>query len=98
LPILPPFPTRRSSDLSSACSHAEHLLFGVSSPPAAIVADVARARDRLAQASTLELLGRYDDSLAIAREVTTITEHLGYPSVHAEDRKSTRLNSSHLGI
>ncbi|TMQ09285.1 MAG: tetratricopeptide repeat protein [Deltaproteobacteria bacterium] len=69
---------------SSACSHAEHLLFGVSSPPAAIVADVARARDRLAQASTLELLGRYDDSLAIAREVTTITEHLGYPSVHAE--------------
>ncbi|HEY0478809.1 MAG TPA: tetratricopeptide repeat-containing protein kinase family protein [Kofleriaceae bacterium] len=67
-----------------ACSRAENLLFGVAPPPPALAAAVAAARDQLAQARTLELLGRYDESLAIARQVSTTTERLAYPAVHAE--------------
>jgi tetratricopeptide (TPR) repeat protein len=67
-----------------ACSRSETLLFGVVPPPAAVAAEVGKVRDRLAQARTLEQLGRYDESLAIAREASTATEHLGYPPVHAE--------------
>ncbi len=67
-----------------ACSRAENLLFGVAPPPAAVAAEVARVRDRLAQARTLEQLGRYDESLAVARDASTATERLGYPPVHAE--------------
>jgi tetratricopeptide (TPR) repeat protein len=67
-----------------ACSRAENLLFGVAPPPPALAATVAAARDQLAQARTLELLGRYDESLAIARQVSTTTERLAYPAVHAE--------------
>jgi len=66
------------------CSHAENLLFGVAPPPASIAADVAKVRDRLAQAQTLVRLGRYEESLAIAREASTTTEPLAYPAVRAE--------------
>jgi tetratricopeptide (TPR) repeat protein len=67
-----------------ACNRAENLLFGVAPPLAAVAPEVAKVRDRLAQARTLEQLGRYDESLAIAREASTATEHLAYPPVHAE--------------
>jgi eukaryotic-like serine/threonine-protein kinase len=67
-----------------ACRRAENLLFGVAPPPAAIAAEVAKLRDRLAQARTQEQLGRYDESLAIARDATVATQRLGYPPVHAE--------------
>ncbi|HEX7842594.1 MAG TPA: tetratricopeptide repeat protein, partial [Kofleriaceae bacterium] len=67
-----------------ACSHAEDLLFGVAPPSAVAAAEVAAVRDRLAHARTLELLGRYDESLAIAREASATAERLGYPPVHAE--------------
>ncbi|HET7502996.1 MAG TPA: serine/threonine-protein kinase [Kofleriaceae bacterium] len=66
------------------CSRAENLVFGLAPPPAAIAVRVATIRDRLARASTLETLGRYDESLAIAREATAATESLNYPPVHAE--------------
>ncbi|HEX7941699.1 MAG TPA: tetratricopeptide repeat-containing protein kinase family protein, partial [Gemmatimonadaceae bacterium] len=67
-----------------ACSRAENLLFGVAPPPVAVAADVAKVRDRLAQARTLEQLGRYDESLGVARQASTATDRLGYPPVHAE--------------
>jgi serine/threonine protein kinase/tetratricopeptide (TPR) repeat protein len=67
-----------------ACGRAENLLFGVAPPPPAVAAEVAKVRDRLAQARTLEQLGRYDESLAIARQVSGSTLQLGYPPVHAE--------------
>ncbi|HEX8113947.1 MAG TPA: tetratricopeptide repeat protein [Kofleriaceae bacterium] len=50
----------------------------------AVAAEVAKLRDRLAQARTLEQLGRYDESLAVARDASTATERLGYSPVHAE--------------
>ena len=68
----------------TACSHAENLLFGVAPPPAPVATEVAKLRDRLAQARTLELLGRYDESLAIARDASTTTQQVGYRPVHAE--------------
>ena len=67
-----------------SCSRAENLLFGVAPPPASSAADIAAVRDRLAQARTLEFLGRDDESLAIAREASTATERLDYPPVRAE--------------
>ncbi|HEX3763935.1 MAG TPA: serine/threonine-protein kinase [Kofleriaceae bacterium] len=67
-----------------ACSRPENLLFGVAPPPAALAAEVAKVRDRLAQARTLEQLGHYDESLAIAREANMATDRLDYPPVHAE--------------
>ncbi|HEX2688497.1 MAG TPA: tetratricopeptide repeat protein [Kofleriaceae bacterium] len=67
-----------------ACGHAENLLFGLASPPAPVAAGVARVRDRLARALTLERLGRYEDALTIAREASATAARLGYPPVHAE--------------
>jgi serine/threonine protein kinase/tetratricopeptide (TPR) repeat protein len=67
-----------------ACSRAENLLFGVAPPSPAVAAEVAKVRDRLAQARTLEQLGRYDESLGVAREASKATEHLDYPPVRAD--------------
>jgi tetratricopeptide (TPR) repeat protein len=53
-------------------------------PPAPVAAEVAAIRDRLARALTLELLGRYEESLAIARDASATAERLGYAPVHAE--------------
>jgi len=66
------------------CSHADSLVFGVAPPPAAIAAEVAAVRDRIAQAHALELLGRYDESLAIARDANTAAGRMSYPPLHAE--------------
>jgi serine/threonine protein kinase/tetratricopeptide (TPR) repeat protein len=66
------------------CSRAENLLFGVEPPPAPVAAQVATIRDQLARASTLDLMGHYKESLAIAREANTKAERSGYPPVHAE--------------
>jgi serine/threonine protein kinase/tetratricopeptide (TPR) repeat protein len=68
----------------SACSRAENLLFGVAPPPAAVADQVAKLRDRLAQARTLELLGRYEESLAVARDANTSAERIAYAPLHAE--------------
>ncbi|HEU4733746.1 MAG TPA: serine/threonine-protein kinase [Kofleriaceae bacterium] len=66
------------------CSRAENLVFGLAPPPPLIAARVATIRDQLARASALEALGRYDESLALAREAIAATEPLSYPPVHAE--------------
>jgi serine/threonine protein kinase/tetratricopeptide (TPR) repeat protein len=68
----------------AACSRAENLLFGLAPPPVPVAPQVATARDRLAQARTSELLGRSEEALALAREVSATTRVLGYPPVHAE--------------
>ena len=68
----------------AACSRAENLLFGVAPPPAAVADQVAKLRDRLAQARTLELLGRYEESLAVARDASASAERIAYAPLHAE--------------
>ncbi|HSS02286.1 MAG TPA: serine/threonine-protein kinase [Kofleriaceae bacterium] len=67
-----------------ACSRPENLVFGVAPPPPTVAAEVAAVRDQLAAGLTLELLGRADEALAIARTASAVTERLGYPPVHAE--------------
>ncbi len=67
-----------------ACSRAENLLFGLAPPPPPVAAQVAAIRDQLARARTLELLGRYEESLAIARDASALAKGLGYLPVHAE--------------
>ncbi|HMG24959.1 MAG TPA: tetratricopeptide repeat protein [Kofleriaceae bacterium] len=68
----------------AACGRTENLMFGLAPPPASLSADVTAMRDRLARARTQELVGRYDEALAIAREASATTDRLGYPPVHAE--------------
>jgi tetratricopeptide (TPR) repeat protein len=68
----------------TACSRAENLLFGVVPPPVSVADQVAKIRDRLAQARTLELLGRYEESLAVARDANASAERLAYAPLHAE--------------
>jgi len=67
-----------------ACSHTESMILGVDPPSAAVAAEVARVRERLAQARALELLGRPEESLVIAREAHGATQRLKYPPVRAE--------------
>jgi serine/threonine protein kinase/tetratricopeptide (TPR) repeat protein len=67
-----------------ACSHTENLLFGLAPPPAPVAARVAAIRDQVARAFTLELLGRDEESLVVARDASVATKGLGYPPVHAE--------------
>jgi tetratricopeptide (TPR) repeat protein len=66
------------------CSRTENLMLGLDAPPAALAHRVGAVRDQLARALTLEMLGRTEESLVVAREASTSTEHLGYAPVHAE--------------
>jgi len=66
------------------CSRTENLLFGLAPPPPPVAAKVATIRDQLARALTLERLGRYEESLALARDASTLAKGLGYLPVHAE--------------
>jgi serine/threonine protein kinase/tetratricopeptide (TPR) repeat protein len=67
-----------------ACGRAENLLFGLAPPPPSVRAQVSGIRDNIARALTLELLGRYKESLAIARDASALARGLGYPPVYAE--------------
>jgi tetratricopeptide (TPR) repeat protein len=67
-----------------ACDDAANLLFGIEPPPAPIAGKVAAVRDQVARAFTLEMLGRVEESLAIAREASALAGGMGYPPVHAE--------------
>jgi serine/threonine protein kinase/tetratricopeptide (TPR) repeat protein len=66
------------------CSRTDNLLLGLAPPPPPVRAKVAEIRDRLARALTLELLGRYDESLAIARDASALARPLAYAPVYAE--------------
>jgi eukaryotic-like serine/threonine-protein kinase len=68
----------------AACSHPENLVFGLAPPPVLVATRVAVVRDQIARAVTLELLGRSEESLVIAREASGTTAGLGYLPVHAE--------------
>jgi serine/threonine protein kinase/tetratricopeptide (TPR) repeat protein len=67
-----------------ACGDATNLLFGLEPPPAPAADKVAAIRDQVARAHTLELLGRSEEALAVAREASAAAGGLGYPPVHAE--------------
>ncbi len=66
------------------CSRTDNLLLGLAPPPPPVRAKVAEVRDQLARALTLELLGRYDESLAIARDASALAKPLAYSPVYAE--------------
>jgi serine/threonine protein kinase/tetratricopeptide (TPR) repeat protein len=67
-----------------ACRRTENLLFGLAPPPPAVAAKVVAIRDQLARALTLERLGRFEESLAIARDASAQAKGLGYLPVDAE--------------
>jgi eukaryotic-like serine/threonine-protein kinase len=66
------------------CSRTENILFGVEPPYPAIAADVGTVRDQLARARMLELMGRGEESLALARTALTASERIKYSPLHAE--------------
>jgi len=68
----------------AACSHTENLVFGLAPPPVLVAARVAAVRDQVARAFTLELLGRDEAALVIAREASATAKGMGYPPVYAE--------------
>src|SRR5207249_10803945 len=82
---LPPFPTRRSSDLPD---QARDLLLGQGA-----VEEMGPVGDRLSRLQPVE-------GFEILRQDPHAVPDLAvpFPDVHAEDRKSTRLNSSHVSI
>ena len=67
-----------------ACRRPEDLLFGLAPPPAPVRDQVIAVRKQLAHASALESTGSYQESLAIARDVSPVAKELGYPPVYAE--------------
>ena len=75
--------TEQLPDLA-VCSRTENAMFGLEPPPPAVASEVSAVREKLARALTLEQLGLTEESLAIAREVRTITERLKYRPAHAE--------------
>ena len=68
----------------AACRNAEGLRYGVEPPPAAEARSVAAVRDRLAEARTLQLLGRRDEALRLARGHLDAARELSYPPVRGE--------------
>src|SRR5205814_9105796 len=97
-PVFSSFPTRRSSDLDIVETnappleslHRERLLQQVRSPehaaliPAALPAHGEWVGSRL--------------NVFVQAYNTRLVQRAELPKAYAEDRKSTRLNSSHLGI
>src|SRR5690606_39851596 len=96
-PVPPPFPTRRSSDL--ACGN-EHLLVYVRSNPADAADTVVVVANFDARPQHLDLddLGsRLRLPVARPRDLAS-GEAPAIHNNHLVDRKSTRLNSSHVKI
>src|SRR5205814_10688919 len=95
LPLLPSFPTRRSSDLFELGGQLRRAAFSV---PVNIVEGFAHSAGR----ARLNFLNIAQASLAEVGYCIHVAWRLGYISEadanELEDRKSTRLNSSHLGI
>jgi serine/threonine protein kinase/tetratricopeptide (TPR) repeat protein len=69
----------------AVCNDTRSLLLAVE-PPAQpeLAQEVARIRERLAEARTHELLGRYDEALRVAEEQHRTAEALPYPPLRAE--------------
>ncbi len=69
----------------AVCNDTRSLLLAVE-PPAKpeLAKEVTRIRERLAEARTHELLGRYDEALRVAEEQRRTAEALPYPPLRAE--------------
>jgi tetratricopeptide (TPR) repeat protein len=67
-----------------ACGRTETVLFGPEPPSPAIAGRVEAVERQLAEAATLERIGRFDEALAASRNASTIAERLSYPPVTAE--------------
>src|SRR5690606_40724334 len=96
-PVLPPFPTRRSSDLGGTDQIDDGSCCDMHS---SVPVRPATMRTTTHHADTFTWTSRADGyrehttppdgSRALRRRITIM------PSLHMEDRKSTRLNSSHV--
>src|SRR5205814_4064342 len=88
------FPTRRSSDLTHRRATVDEAA-GDRAPPRLVVVRVVRERQPARRVRLLRLLHR-----AGLERIPAEVGELAEPRVRhdVEDRKSTRLNSSHLGI
>src|SRR5439155_25545176 len=83
---LPSFPTRRSSDLRT-------LLLGMGAAPLVLRVQRRPARPKLAAICTTYF--KYSHAQHI---VDRFLEGYGWNGTHHQDRKSTRLKSSHVAI
>ncbi len=70
----------------SACNDGELLRYGLKPPPSAVADEVAAMRRVLAEARTLELLGRWDEALTVAQAQVDIvvSGDVDYEPVRAE--------------
>ncbi|MCX4243990.1 serine/threonine-protein kinase [Paraliomyxa miuraensis] len=68
---------------ASTCTDAKGLGLLPDPPPPESRDAVARARTRLTRAQTLQDAGRYEDALALARDVVAETEDLDWPPTRA---------------
>src|SRR5207249_11316743 len=93
LPDLPPFPTRRSSDLAAAYpeSVTQWLAQSALDPPPWLVANATAALDRLLVPPS-GLLRLWQERGQVALWEAALAD------LRTRDRKSTRLNSSHVSI
>src|SRR5690606_41331183 len=85
----PPFPTRLSSDLNALASlkHLEHLYLYQTEASAKAVLRLREANPDLHVVTSMELPEPMD---------STPDQGSDHVKVHGRDRKSTRLNSSHV--
>src|SRR5690606_41318032 len=91
---LPPFPTRRSSDLLAAAFHAERVVRARGLARVDVErGQVVRPRDGVIHERPGDELARLVVAAVLGER---LADALGEPAV--QDRKSTRLNSSHVKI
>src|SRR5205814_9547562 len=90
------FPTRRSSDLSGLAGFESSTPFGYFAPAGTSPEIVGRLHKEVVQA--LRAPGIKERLFGIGMEIVADTPQQFAAMIKAEDRKSTRLNSSHLGI
>src|SRR5207245_8345550 len=90
-PVLPPFPTRRSSDLDP------NLPSVVEEEPGHRLGELVRSSLADRPAIGLEGAGHHDRVVGAETEHVAGAGQLGHPETDP-DRKSTRLNSSHGSI
>src|SRR5205814_9967725 len=89
LPALHPFPTRRSSDLTAPILRA---LAGFG------FEDIAFLSERYIEQYQDFIERALDSSITLSDIGKTLSKEVPATSSVSSDRKSTRLNSSHLGI
>src|SRR5207253_6331450 len=97
-PALPPFPTRRSSDLrqfAGGLNEGAHAAFAAGADRVLLLNN-----DTVVAPDALDRLGAALDAVPTAGIAGPLVLDLGDPRrvLSAGDRKSTRLNSSHVAI